>query len=563
MAKKYDKIFNPKNYHLEFLTESQSKAWEAYQKNDIMFLVGVAGTGKALTLDSKVYTPNGYKLMRDIAIGDEVCSPDGTTSNVIGVYPQGTKPIYRITFKDGDFVDCCEEHLWMIDAVHRGTWKNKVVNTRYIIDNIRSADGHRKLSIKVPAPVYFSEIETIIDPYMMGVLLGDGCFVGSNVDFTTKDAEIVNEIEELILSSYEIKRNRIAYRIVKRAKSQKPELKSNIYKEQLKKYGLWKLNSHEKFIPNDYLYNSVKNRTHLLQGLLDTDGYVDKRGSVYFYTTSQELSKQIKELVCSLGGLVSIIHKQSTYTYKGVKKEGKVVYLCRIHFDNASVFFRLKRKSSRVKTRTKYLTKRIIDSVEYIGDKEAQCICVNNPNHLYLTNNFIVTHNSHLAVAFAIQDILNKTKGKMILSRPVVEAGENLGFLPGDLDEKVYPYMLPMYDVLEKICGREGEDREYIDKRYELAPLAYLRGRTFEDAVCILDEAQNCTGAQLKLFLTRLGKNSKMIITGDPSQSDLGKRSELLNIIEKIKHLDGIGLVTFDEESVVRHPLVSKIIKLI
>lgn len=170
---------------------------------------------------------------------------------------------------------------------------------------------------------------------------------------------------------------------------------------------------------------------------------------------------------------------------------------------------------------------------------------------------------SHLAIAFAIQDILSKVKGKMVLSRPVVEAGENLGFLPGDLDEKVYPYMLPMYDCLDKICGREGEDREYIDKRYELAPLAYLRGRTFDDAVCILDEAQNCTGSQLKLFLTRLGKNSKMIITGDPSQSDLGKRSELLNIIEKIKHLDGIGTVAFDEESVVRHPLVSKIIKLI
>lgn len=175
------------------------------------------------------------------------------------------------------------------------------------------------------------------------------------------------------------------------------------------------------------------------------------------------------------------------------------------------------------------------------------------------------TGKSHLAIAFALQDILEKTKSKILLSRPVVEAGESLGYLPGDVDEKVFPYMIPLYDCLDKMCGSNGEEnREYINKRIELAPLAFLRGRTFDNSVCILDEAQNCTSSQLKLFLTRLGQNSKMIITGDPSQSDLSsKSSDLMNIVQKVKHLSGVGVVQFDEECIVRHPLVREIVKLI
>lgn len=151
------------------------------------------------------------------------------------------------------------------------------------------------------------------------------------------------------------------------------------------------------------------------------------------------------------------------------------------------------------------------------------------------------TGKSHLAVAFAVHDIIKKERSRIILSRPVVEAGENLGFLPGDVDEKVYPYMLPLYDCLDKICGRDSEARKKIDEAYELAPLAFLRGRTFDGCVCILDEAQNCTRAQLKLFLTRLGKYSKMIITGDPTQSDLpGGSSGLMEVIQKCKGIKGV-----------------------
>jgi len=169
---------------------------------------------------------------------------------------------------------------------------------------------------------------------------------------------------------------------------------------------------------------------------------------------------------------------------------------------------------------------------------------------------------THVAIAFALHDILEKSKDKLVLSRPLVEAGENLGFLPGDIDEKVYPYMLPVYDVLDKMCGKEGDaNRKYIDDRVELAPLAFLRGRTFSDSVCILDEAQNCTASQLKLFLTRLGHNSKMIITGDPSQSDLSRHPEILNVIAKLQGIERINTIMFNEDAIVRHPLISSIVK--
>lgn len=172
------------------------------------------------------------------------------------------------------------------------------------------------------------------------------------------------------------------------------------------------------------------------------------------------------------------------------------------------------------------------------------------------------TGKSHLAVTFAVHDILKKERSRIILSRPVVEAGESLGFLPGDVDEKVYPYMLPLYDVLDKICGKDGDARKKIDDCYDLAPLAFLRGRTFDGSCCILDEAQNCTTSQLKLFMTRLGKFSKMIITGDPTQTDLPRgQSGLMEVVNKLKNVPKIGYIHFTEEAIVRHPLVAEIVK--
>ena len=174
------------------------------------------------------------------------------------------------------------------------------------------------------------------------------------------------------------------------------------------------------------------------------------------------------------------------------------------------------------------------------------------------------TGKSFLACAFACQQILNKEKKRIVLTRPIVESGESLGFLPGEFEEKVHPYMLPMYDCIDKLVGRKDDNnswRDQIDYATEVAPIAYMRGRTFDDAVCIFDEAQNATMMQLKLFLTRFGEGTKVIITGDPTQSDLGGEVALTNVMHRLSGVPGVGVVQFKACSIVRHPLVASIIE--
>lgn len=171
------------------------------------------------------------------------------------------------------------------------------------------------------------------------------------------------------------------------------------------------------------------------------------------------------------------------------------------------------------------------------------------------------TGKTHLATAFAIHDILTKRRSKIILTRPVVESGESLGFLPGDFNEKVLPYMLPMYNCIDKIMGKMPFNRDKIRAAITVVPLAYMRGHTFEDAIFILDEAQNCTHEQLKLAITRLGLGSKMIITGDPDQSDLSMHPAINDVVAKINPIAGVDVMKFTEVNIVRHPLVAKILK--
>ena len=172
------------------------------------------------------------------------------------------------------------------------------------------------------------------------------------------------------------------------------------------------------------------------------------------------------------------------------------------------------------------------------------------------------TGKTYIAVALALKLLLSHKVRKLILTRPVVEAGESLGFLPGDLVQKINPYLRPLFDIMETLLPadvlRSMEESNII----EVAPLAYMRGRTLHNAVVILDEAQNTTKEQMKMFLTRMGEGSKLIITGDPSQSDIRGRSEsgLVHAVSLIRTIEGIGIVEFSADEVVRHSLVQKII---
>lgn len=173
------------------------------------------------------------------------------------------------------------------------------------------------------------------------------------------------------------------------------------------------------------------------------------------------------------------------------------------------------------------------------------------------------TGKTYLAVAQAVADLKNNQVKKLILTRPVVEAGENLGFLPGDLKEKVDPYLVPLYDALYEMLGQQTTLSLMEKGVIEIAPLAYMRGRTLENAYVILDEAQNTTKVQMKMFLTRLGFASKMVITGDPSQSDLprGIPSGLNQALDLLQGLEDIKIIQFDKLDVVRHPLVQRILE--
>lgn len=173
------------------------------------------------------------------------------------------------------------------------------------------------------------------------------------------------------------------------------------------------------------------------------------------------------------------------------------------------------------------------------------------------------TGKTYLAVAMAVAAFRNKEISRIVLTRPAVEAGEKLGFLPGDLQNKVDPYLRPLYDALYDMLGSETFQRLQERQSIEVAPLAYMRGRTLDDSFIILDEAQNTTSEQMKMFLTRLGANSKAVITGDITQIDLpdGKRSGLVEATKVLRNIDGIGILFFTERDVVRHQLVQKIIK--
>ena len=173
------------------------------------------------------------------------------------------------------------------------------------------------------------------------------------------------------------------------------------------------------------------------------------------------------------------------------------------------------------------------------------------------------TGKSFLAVSVAVTLLMEKKIERVILSRPAVEAGEKLGFLPGDMKEKVDPYLRPLYDALYELFGADKIDKKIESGEIEIAPLAFMRGRTLKNCFAILDEAQNATETQIKMFLTRIGENSKLVVNGDPSQIDLINKSQsgLIKSKNLLKHLKEIKIIEFDHNDVVRHPLVSKIIR--
>ena len=369
------------------------------RKNGVANCQSEMGTGKASWNQAKVYTNDGYKLMGEIRVGDMVIGADGEPVEVIGVYPQGLKDIYRVTFTDGSFTHVTEDHLWEVNTPLR-KWRTrppKVMTTGEMLQHrLKHANGNHQLFIPMIGPVQFSPREIPLDPYILGLLIGDGCLVNGTPCISTGDPEILNSVIQFA--------NQNGLRVVKKDKYDYaisgPHLRNPIGRfitglnpltQALKQLGIWDKPSGEKFIPEIYRYNTVEIRLEILRGILDSDGSVDARGnSIDFSTVSKTLAEHVKEVVQSLGGTATFTEKSTT---------GQKAYRAFLSLPGWVRPFRLSRKAQRYIPHTKYQPSRAVARIDYIGKDLATCIKDNDSRELYATDEFILTHNTTMSAA--------------------------------------------------------------------------------------------------------------------------------------------------------------------
>ena len=449
--------------------------------------------GRAQPLDSLLMTPNGWRKMGEIKLGDLVIGSDGKPTEVIGVYPQGVKKVYRLTMTDGSSVLACNEHLWQVKTLEdkRRNKPARVLETQEMLDNFRRNHQYRYELPLVSAPVEFEHREVSLEPYALGLLLGDGCITGkTSPSFCSNDVELVTALEfSLAGMNVQIKRKtEIDYSITNPQARSKFGTVPNLLVNNLRELNLLGTFSSTKFIPENYLYNSAEIRIALLQGLLDTDGGpVTQKGRtcrIQYTTTSEKLKDDVVFLVQSLGGVANWRKRKAEGRKPGFANGRPVpcktdAYVLDIRLPENIKPFRLKRKAEIYAQSGGGRPMRFIKNIEFVGEMETQCISVAALDSLYVTDDFILTHN------------------------------------------------------------------------------------TLNDAFIILDEAQNTTGEQMKMFLTRIGFGSKVVVTGDITQIDLprGQRSGLKEAERVLTNIPEIEFVYFSKKDVVRHRLVQLIVE--
>lgn len=396
MIKIKEYIYKTKPY------QHQKEALEYAISHDRFLLADSMGLGKALALDTKIYTyPNGYKYMRDIDVGDYVFGQNGKPTKVTAIYNHKNVDMYKITFSDGVSIKCCKDHLWKI---HTPTGY-KIVDTNWFLQkdhlgNVRKDklyDGNvYKYYIDKCDPVEFKATQVPIHPYVLGALLGDGCFCAKSISFTSKDEEIINKINGLLPQGYKLNSSKSMSDITFNIINLNRHIQGNEIFRTIKRLGLYMKNSHNKFIPDIYKYNSKEVRLSVLQGLLDTDGYANNSNLVQYTTVSKQLAEDVRFIVESLGGLVHWSSKKCGYNGKITG----IAYTLTLRFDDPTNLFTLCRKSKLLSVR-KFKPRRQISSIEYIGKADAKCITVDSLDHLYLAEHFVVTHNTKTVIDIA------------------------------------------------------------------------------------------------------------------------------------------------------------------
>jgi replicative DNA helicase len=344
----------------------------------------VAARPKALRYGSFVYTTTGPVKIENIKVGQEVLHPYQGTSKVTDVYDFQDIQIYRIYFRDGDYIDCCEDHLWKV--VRRSDKKEFVKCTKDLIIDTKYNDNRYKWDICLPEPLSFISQYVPIDPYVMGVLLGDGAVSNNTLNYHTMDEEIHDYLNNYFTKlGYEVK--------FESKRSKASTWRVNGFQKKLRESGIFGHNCYNKFIPKNYIYNSVDVRLGVLSGLLDTDGdcTIDSRSKnsrTRFASVSKQLCLDVKEIVQSLGGLCSIVPQNT-------KLNGKVFpsFRCEIRLPNGINPFKLTRKRNSFSDRKIVVLKRSISKIETLCIDKARCITIDNEDGLFLTDNCLVTHN--------------------------------------------------------------------------------------------------------------------------------------------------------------------------
>lgn len=354
-------------------------------------LIGArSGVGKAQPLYSKVLTVDGFKRMGDIKVGDKLIDPQNKIVDVTHIHPHPNKEVYRIYFNRDIYVDACEDHIWLVEK-NRSDYQNyeQLKTTKELYDNVMFScvrEGRKRWKVHTVDPIDFGKSYTyVIPPYSLGSLIGDGCIAHDAFNITSADPELLSFISKELPDNLQIKpitSSKYGYGI-----SRKIRRGPNTWKEEIARLNLNKT-SHYKYIPDSYKYGSIETRKELLRGLFDTDGSPRKH-LVEYSTTSIELARDICFIVRSLGGLACY---KARYTKCNDKKF--LSYRLLIRFNDSADYFKLSRKKDLAIKKSKYYNFHYISKIEKIGKKDCQCITVSSKEGMYITDNFVKTHNS-------------------------------------------------------------------------------------------------------------------------------------------------------------------------
>ncbi len=478
------------------------------------------GLGKAQPLDAKVLTPTGWQRMGDIRVGDAVVNSQGSVSHVTGVFPQGVKEVFQVEFSDGSSTECCDEHLWEVNTPLR-TWRgnpSRVMPLKEIRKQLTRPSGNRLHFIPMVKPVEFPAADVPIDPYLLGLLLGDGCVADHRVRFASKDDELLDAVRAALPAGLRVQRavgSNCDYRLCGRHAGV-----ANPLIRQLKALHLSGTRSESKFIPDCYKLAPVSVRVAVLQGLLDTDGHVRPDNNIEYLTVSERLALDVQFVVQSLGGMARIRTKKTT---------GQLAYRMSVILPPEVLPFRLTRKAERYHARPKYPPRRAITAVTSAGEKPCQCIAVDSPDHLYVTDDFVLTHNTAQAI-LSLRLLFHQgliRSALIVCPKPLVHNWcRELKLWAPDLPHEVFPSEAELRRTVWQVsnCPVKIVNYEAVTRDADLA----AHPKTYFDVV-VIDEAQRIKNRDSKTAhaVRGLNRGRSWALTGTPIENHA---DDLINI---------------------------------